>query len=504
MSSPVVTFNLRSVVGGARRREAEGGQFHGSPAPRAPLRESDDPPAFGRLGSIVGASARTETTRMQSEDRLPGGDGGSGALFRYAARSIEAVAPPPPVDLRSSSVRSASPSDGGAVFGPSTEDLRKRFEEMDRDAVQCLVHPRVPQVVTSGDVEANAHRPRRGGDMGARDDRERVFRYAAEGGPNQLLGTTTGVTERGVDPASLRAGGSRRHDEHSQPRPQPAAASRGYEYFEQDEEFGSHVTRSYGEDDASELEQRHLVESDAEGYLAREVAFDDDAPIVPMELLRNEEAPGNWEDHPARFVVLALLEQRGVIPPQHMDVVRYHMALAFLEFIGITMGGSYFIKYGLKGTAPKERFVRLRILSDEHGRMVPNLVITLHREGVQLQDRIRLQDLVGITRGIDGPAFRRHLVHFDVIKGSFVGQHRARLSTKGAFTLWFYDRRSRQPKSLDLLTTNLNVFEVWTRTMEGILSVNSVCIHRSNIAQEMQRLFRLAQDAIAADDQDEN
>lgn len=228
---------------------------------------------------------------------------------------------------------------------------------------------------------------------------------------------------------------------------------------------------------------------------------DDDEQIVPQALLESEERPTPWEEHPAHGVVLALLDRRGVIPEQFPELVQYHMARGFLEFLQIVTNGAYFVKYGQKGTAPKERFVRLRMLSDDVGRPVPCLVITIHRDAVQIIDRIRLEDLVGITRGVEGSAFRRHLVHYDVIKGSFVGQRRAHLSTKGAFTLWFYDRRSRQPKSLDLLTTNLNVFDVWLATMEGVLSVNSVCIHRTNVAQQMQQLFRLAQQQL--DDGDE-
>ena len=115
-----------------------------------------------------------------------------------------------------------------------------------------------------------------------------------------------------------------------------------------------------------------------------------------------------------------------------------------------------------------------------------------------MADRVRLEDLVGITRGADAPSFRRYQLPFDMLKGSFVGQHRSKLSTRGAFSLWFFDRIKRRPRSLDLVTTNLNTLSLWVRTMEAVLSVNSVCVNASDVAQEMQRLFLFAQQQIQA------
>jgi hypothetical protein len=477
-SSPTVTFNLRNVVGMPR-----GDAAAYSPAPRQFGNDDahDDPPAFGRLSSVV--RARTESTREQSEQRFPAPlplDQHRPVVFKYSsAAGHHAMG-----GLRPAAVRSPSPGDK-APYGPTADEVALRFREMDVDTELCNVPRRAPQVVQSGD-------------------------YAAGANPSALLG--------GPRPAATfnynRAGGAAVPglSNFYSSRPSGGAAARGQFLQAHDGAFGQ-LTRSVVPDDEPYSSEYDAADEDqyaggpeyddqvgaAHGaYGSADSAaepFDDDAPIVPAELLRGEVKEDPWEDHPASSVLLALLERRGVKPPQFMELIRYHMASTFLDFISILLGGSYFIRFGTKGTAPKERFVRLRTLPDEVGRPTPTIVITIHRDAVQIIDRIRLEDLVGITRGVDGPAFRRHLIHADVIKGSFVGQHRARLSTKGAFSLWFYDRRTRQPKALDLLTTNLNVLEVWTRCMEGVLSVNSVCIHRTNIAQEMQRLFKLAQNA---------
>lgn len=234
---------------------------------------------------------------------------------------------------------------------------------------------------------------------------------------------------------------------------------------------------------------------------------DDNAPVVPYEQLPRARRHGRheWERHPAAPVVLMLLRRRGVSLPQHSDLIDYHMAVNFLEHLRAAMEGTYLVRYAPKNAPPKERYFAVQMQSDRFGQPCPYLVIYVHRQGVQVVDRISLGDLVGVTTGI-GPkslSFRRYLAGPGLITGSFVGQHRARLSTKGAFSLWFFDRESRRPRSLDVLTTNMGVFDLWVKTMQGVLSVNSVCLHRADVAQDLERLMQYVQqllwDAAAAE-----
>lgn len=395
------------------------------------------------LGAVVGqptaATERqqpyTESVVQQSED-VAGTTNAPSSTFRYRYSPTRTS-----VGAGISSPLSHAGSGAASVPAPQTEEVRRRFDELSRQ----------------------------------RDSTAAPLRRSAP---------VSGDVGRPVSPTlrySVRQEPQYRHI----PQYQAPAHTRTRSG---DSEFGS-VVETVGGTDGGE---------DTESMPELPPEVDDDVPVVPSDLIQQEAAPLQWENHPAHRVVLALLERRGVTLPQFADLVEYHMAASFLDCIAILMGGAYFVRYGEKGTAPKERFARLRVLVDDYGRPVPALVITIHESAVQVIDRIRIEDLVGVTHGVDtSPAFKRHLVHYNVIKGSFVGQHRARLSTKGAFTLWFYDRRTRRPRALDLLTTNMCTHEVWTKALEGVLAVNSTCVHRSNVAQEMQRLFRLAQEGVA-------
>jgi hypothetical protein len=223
---------------------------------------------------------------------------------------------------------------------------------------------------------------------------------------------------------------------------------------------------------------------------------DDNAPIVPQALMQAL-APGaaiEWQNHSASPVVLTLLERRGAKPGRHRDLVEYHMAGAFLDCLTILIRGSYFVKFAARNAPPKDRFVRIEMIPDKFGRLEPFFCWYIHKDAVQMIDRVRLEDIVGLSRDASCVAFRRQMVRNGVVKGSYVGQHRARLSTKGAFTVWCYNRATRQPRSLSLLTTNSNAFEVWALAIEGVLALNSVCVGpHTNAVQDMQRLFDLAQ-----------
>jgi hypothetical protein len=220
----------------------------------------------------------------------------------------------------------------------------------------------------------------------------------------------------------------------------------------------------------------------------------DALPVVPAERLRGQTRRLLWEQHPAHGIVLSLLTRRGVVPQLHRTLVEYHMAEAFLNCLSALMRGSYFVRYAPKNASPKERFFNVQMLPDSNRRLSPFLCWYIHRTAVQMIDKVSLDDLVGVSPGFQSPAFRRWLISHDIIKGCMQGHHRARMSTRGCFTLWFYDRVGQRPRSVDLLTNNMSIFQVWTKTMEGILTVNSSSPNGSTDAgQEMQRLLRLVQ-----------
>lgn len=245
-----------------------------------------------------------------------------------------------------------------------------------------------------------------------------------------------------------------------------------------------------GDDDESE---DFSNEEDEEDYPMPPLP-NDALPVVPAERLRGQTRRLLWEQHPAHGIVLSLLTRRGVVPQLHRTLVEYHMAEAFLNCLSALMRGSYFVRYAPKNASPKERFFNVQMLPDSNRRLSPFLCWYIHRTAVQMIDKVSLDDLVGVSPGFQSPAFRRWLISHDIIKGCMQGHHRARMSTRGCFTLWFYDRVGQRPRSVDLLTNNMSIFQVWTKTMEGILTVNSSSPNGSTDAgQEMQRLLRLVQ-----------
>ncbi|CUG86285.1 Hypothetical protein, putative [Bodo saltans] len=204
----------------------------------------------------------------------------------------------------------------------------------------------------------------------------------------------------------------------------------------------------------------------------------DDTPLVPIEFLSNSAEPLPWQGHPCAPIVLALLNARGVFLPAFKDVVSYHMAPAFLKALTQLCLGSYFIKYGVRKSAPKERFFSVRMSENSSGITVPFLCWTVHQHAMQLVDKVPLTHFVGISLGTSEIAFQRYLVTGSVIKGCRQGPHHAKLPTHGAFTLWFFDQRSGKAKGLSLLTCATSVFELWIGAMNGILAVNSVSLRQ--------------------------
>ncbi|KEG09852.1 hypothetical protein DQ04_04531020 [Trypanosoma grayi] len=245
--------------------------------------------------------------------------------------------------------------------------------------------------------------------------------------------------------------------------------------------------------------------SDAESTL-----FDIDAePVVPVDVLCASPSSSPqafaWARHPRHVIVLSLLRSRGMFLPRHIALADYHMSEAFLHYIDLCCRGSYFVRYQAN-SSPKERFFTIRMiprdLTSRTAERVPCLAWTMHRTGVQVVGFVPLEQLVGITVNVRSASFRPHMTTPQTIKGPRVNSQRARLPTNGAFSLWFCDRSQRTARSVDLLTCNPTVLEVWMNTFKGFVSVNSsslvhVPLTSEGISTELDELTREAQNQVA-------
>lgn len=228
----------------------------------------------------------------------------------------------------------------------------------------------------------------------------------------------------------------------------------------------------------------------------------DAQPVVPLELLRKaQEAPFLWVRHPSHGIVLSLLQHRGIYLPRYRELVDYHMAELFLHYLDLCREGAYFVHYA-PSKWPKERFFRIRMLPvnrlEAGTEPVPHLVVTLHEAGVHILDAIPLDNLVGVTVSPQSACFRPFLESPNTIIGCREGRgHRARMPVDGAFSLWFYDLRQHTSRSVDMLTCDAKVFDIWTKTFRGLVSVNSSSVVQvAMTAQgESADLARLTQEA---------
>ncbi|RNF05114.1 hypothetical protein TraAM80_04843 [Trypanosoma rangeli] len=208
------------------------------------------------------------------------------------------------------------------------------------------------------------------------------------------------------------------------------------------------------------------------------VLFDFDAePVVPPGILcESEPSAFAWIRHPRHTIVLSLLGSRGLFLPRYANIVEYHMSEVFLHYIDLCCQGAYFVRYEAK-SSPRERFFSIRMLPRDitapSSRKIPYLVWTMHRTGVQLVGCVPLEQLVGITINTRSASFHPQLLSLSSIIGPRVDKHRVKLPTKGAFSLWFTDRLQGTATSVDILTCNTTVFDIWTRTFKGLVSVNS-------------------------------
>ncbi|GET91977.1 hypothetical protein, conserved [Leishmania tarentolae] len=245
------------------------------------------------------------------------------------------------------------------------------------------------------------------------------------------------------------------------------------------------------------------VEEDSLSLAEAIVSAIDAQPVVPPDLLRNlQEPPFIWNQHPSHGIVLCLLQHRGIYLRRYRELVDYHMAELFLHYLDLCREGAFFIHYSA-GKWPKERFFRIRMLPvkrlEAETEPVPHLVITLHESGVDILDAIPLDDLVGVTTTPNTPCFLPFLESPKTIIGCREGRgHRAHLPADGAFSLWFYNMAQHKPRSVHILTCDAKVFDIWTKTFRGLVSVNSsslvqVALTPQGDSVELAELTRAAQ-----------
>ncbi|AYU82217.1 hypothetical protein LdCL_330030600 [Leishmania donovani] len=266
---------------------------------------------------------------------------------------------------------------------------------------------------------------------------------------------------------------------------------------------GSRHDRAHDDDDDDFDSMRDGAEDDSLSFAEAIVSAMDAQPVVPPGLLRNlQEPPFIWNRHPSHGIVLCLLQHRGIYLPRYRELVDYHMAELFLHYLDLCREGAFFIHYSA-GKWPKERFFRIRMLPvnrlEAETEPVPHLVITLHESGVDILDAIPLDELVGVTATPQTACFLPFLESPKTIIGCREGRgHRARLPADGAFSLWFYDVAQHKPRSVDILTCDAKVFDIWTKTFRGLVSVNSssivqVALTPQGESVELAELTRAAQ-----------
>lgn len=210
---------------------------------------------------------------------------------------------------------------------------------------------------------------------------------------------------------------------------------------------------------------------------AQQVSLDT-APIVPADVLnRIQPSYFEWRSHPSHIFVLLLLQHRGLYYPLHRDAFNYHMAEMFLYYLYICHIGSYFVQY-VPGKRPKELFFNVRLCADDQYSEVetnvsPSLVATSHHSGTSIKYSIPLYHLVGVNAGVRGPGFLPFLSNSSTIEGCVSASgHRAQFPTTGTFSLLFFDPKRGTSQSVDLLTCDARVYDIWIKTFSGIVSVN--------------------------------
>lgn len=214
--------------------------------------------------------------------------------------------------------------------------------------------------------------------------------------------------------------------------------------------------------------------------VAHRIALDE-GPVVPPKILKRcQNRTLQWRRSFSHIIVLLLLQNRGLRLSRHRHIFNYHMAELFLRYLSICMDGAYFIYYE-PGCAPRERFFRIRLFSDNWNddadswsSLSPNLVGTMHRYGASVLKSEALYHLVGVSIGPFGPAFAPFLLSSDIIQGCVDSSgKRATFPIAGAFRLLFYDEKCHSSRTVDLLTSDGAVFDIWTKAFKGLTSVNS-------------------------------
>lgn len=252
------------------------------------------------------------------------------------------------------------------------------------------------------------------------------------------------------------------------------------------------------------------IEAEVPSDMIREGAVDrwtlDADPVVPPKILRrviSESRVYNWRENPSHIFVAMLLQCRGLNIGRYPEIFNYHMAELFLRYISICQEGSFFLHYA-PGYRPKERFMKLQFcatdrFSDEGTDFLPYLITLKHRSAVTTTKAIPLHQFVGVTLGPEGPGFAPFLINATTIKGckDYSGHHRA-FPTFGTFRLLFHDHEKGVTDSIDLLTCDESVYDIWTKTFSGIVSVNSSSVVQVPLTDVPPEHSTFAEDALNA------
>jgi hypothetical protein len=195
---------------------------------------------------------------------------------------------------------------------------------------------------------------------------------------------------------------------------------------------------------------------------------------------RSAAAPPPWQLHAHLTMPLLLLQARGVDIEEHGALIAYHLHPDLLDDVGRLSAGDYFVKYPSKTFgAPHRRYFAIGVVHFQEGTVAePMLLWKVHRGSESLTDALPLAWLVGVTVGSDAsPVLSKY--HSAKYRDALIGPvhvdgARTMLPRRLSMTCWFLDRRTGTSYSVDLATTQVGTFELWSRCLRGLVGINSV------------------------------
>jgi hypothetical protein len=229
---------------------------------------------------------------------------------------------------------------------------------------------------------------------------------------------------------------------------------------------------------------------DPSGDEADGVQYTMEPPPRPEEAMGQLSAMGGRtvferaEVDDARRVILHLLERRGVdtADPANAGLVSYHMAREFVQELTAVGFGTYLVVFPRgRGGGTHERWFFIRHISARpniHRPPEPCLAWVKHQSSSNTSERLPLENLVGITTGAEASQqLQSRLDASGCIAGPVVsGKHRLRVKPELTITLWFLDKHSQMPSSLDVAARTQHTHALWVRVLSGICAVNSTTL----------------------------